>query len=149
MGNLFRSKHKRIFEFNPYSDKAARRTKCIIHITAQYSRKNYKATAWRKKYCIIERPENILIFSFLVMSVWGRSKITTWKRKLFKNLFRKISFRQVPAYLENFFQLRKHIFFASGLKIHEFYWFSYSQLGRHQTWQFDNKKFSKNDFLQW
>ena len=45
MGNLFRSKHKRIFEFNPYFDKAGRRTKLIIRITAQYSGKNYQETS--------------------------------------------------------------------------------------------------------
>ena len=34
LDNLFRSKHKRIFELNPYTDKVGRRTKHIIHTAA-------------------------------------------------------------------------------------------------------------------
>ena len=34
LDNLFRSKHKRIFELNPYTDKVGRRTKHIIHNAA-------------------------------------------------------------------------------------------------------------------
>ena len=34
LDNLFRSKHKRIFELNPYTDKVGRRTKHIIDTAA-------------------------------------------------------------------------------------------------------------------
>ena len=34
MDNLFRSKRKRIFELNPYSDKVGRQTKRNIHVAA-------------------------------------------------------------------------------------------------------------------
>ena len=34
LDNLFTSKHKRIFELNPYADKVGRRTKHIIHTAA-------------------------------------------------------------------------------------------------------------------
>ena len=55
------------------------------------------------------------------MSVRERSRMATSKRKLFKNLFCKINFRQVAAYLEKDFQLRKQRFFSSDLKVHKFY----------------------------
>ena len=42
MDNLFRSKRKRIFELNPYNDKAGSRTKCTIHITASIRGKAIK-----------------------------------------------------------------------------------------------------------
>ena len=39
LDNLFRSKHKRIFELNPYTDKVGRRTKHIIHTAASIREK--------------------------------------------------------------------------------------------------------------
>ena len=39
LDNLFRSKHKRIFELNPYTDKVGRRKKHIIHTAASIREK--------------------------------------------------------------------------------------------------------------
>ena len=95
------------------------------------------------------RSENIQIFSFLVMSVWGRSKITTWKRKLLKNVICKINFGQVLAHLEKVFQLRKQRFFSSDLKKYtSFIDFAIASLGDIKRDNLKTKCFKKC-FLQW
>ena len=61
-------------------------------------------------------------------------------------MFYKIDFRQLLAYLEKVISTAKTNIFFIRLKILGFFSFRYSQLGRHQTWQFDNKRFPKMFF---
>ena len=78
----------------------------------------------------------VLPISFLLMPVWDRLKVTVWERKNFqKHILRK-----------KFAKYISRDFLSLGFKILGFYHFCYSQFGRHQRSQFDNKPFSKKFF---